>query len=122
MSSSLSCAADAEPSIDYEAFQAQPEFQAYKRRMRRFVFPLTVVFMIWFFGYVLLAAYAHGFMARPFLGLNVGLWMGLLQFVSTFAITMSYVRFANRKLDPESAKLRGELEQLERSGSAGGAR
>ncbi|MFV0435031.1 MAG: DUF485 domain-containing protein [Leucobacter sp.] len=104
------------PDIDYEAFQARPEFQAYKRRQRGFIFPLTAVFMIWFFAYVLLAAYAHEFMAAPLLGMNVGLWLGLLQFVSTFAITMSYVRFANKKLDPETAKLRAELEDLEIQG------
>ena len=32
--------------------------------------------------------------------INIGLIFGLLQFVSTFAITALYVRFANRKLDP----------------------
>jgi len=35
---------------------------------------------------------------------------GLLQFVSTFAITFLYVRFADRKLDPLAAQLRSEIE------------
>ena len=46
--------------------------------------------------------------------INVGLIFGLLQFVSTFVITMLYVRYANRKLDPLAEKLRDELEGGER--------
>lgn len=98
--------------IDYEAFQARPEFQEYKHRFRRFVFPLAAAFMVWFLLYVLLAAYAHDLMARPFLGLNLGLWFGLAQFVTTFGITMWYVSFANRKLDPATTELRAELERI----------
>jgi len=41
---------------------------------------------------------------------NLGLVFGLLQFVSTFAITTWYVRYANRKLDPLAGALRDELE------------
>ncbi len=98
--------------IDYEAFQARPEFQDYKHRFRRFAFPLTIAFMVWFLLYVVLAAFAHDFMAQPLLGLNVGLWLGLGQFVTTFGITMWYVSFANRRLDPATEQLRAELEGL----------
>jgi uncharacterized membrane protein (DUF485 family) len=98
--------------IDYEAFQARPEFQEYRHRFRRFAFPLTIAFMVWFLLYVALAAFAHDFMARPLLGLNVGLWLGLGQFVTTFGITMWYVSFANRRLDPATEQLRAELEGL----------
>lgn len=99
--------------IDYEAFQARPEFQAYKRRFRRFVFPLTVAFMVWFLLYVFLAAYAHDLMATPVpVFVNLGILLGLAQFVTTFAITMWYVSFANRKLDPVTEELRAELEDI----------
>ncbi|WP_425489989.1 DUF485 domain-containing protein [Leucobacter denitrificans] len=77
------------------------------------MFPLTAAFMLWFLGFVLLGAYAHEFMATPLMGLNVGMWLGLLQFVSTFAITMWYVSFANKRLDPLTAELRAELEARE---------
>lgn len=107
------------PPIDYEAFQVRPEFQEYKSRFRRFVFPLAVAFMVWFLLYVILAAYAHDFMAQPFLGLNIGLWFGLSQFITTFAITMWYVSFANKKLDPLSVELRAELEEIERTAEFG---
>lgn len=112
--------ADARPDtpIDYVAFQAQPEFQELKSRFRRFTFPLAVAFVVWFLGFVLLGAYNHAFMAQPLLGMNVGLWLGLAQFVTTFGITMWYVSFANRRLDPASTALRAELEALAAAGDA----
>jgi uncharacterized membrane protein (DUF485 family) len=42
--------------------------------------------------------------------INVGIVVGLGQFVSTFVITAIYVRFANRELDPRAKAIRDELE------------
>jgi uncharacterized membrane protein (DUF485 family) len=72
---------------------------------------MTAVFVVWYFLYVLLSTYAHGFMSLPFIGyINVGMAMGLAQFVTTFLITWLYVRHANRNLDPLAGQLRDELE------------
>ncbi|MDT5255454.1 MAG: hypothetical protein QOD10_534, partial [Mycobacterium sp.] len=61
--------------------------------------------------YVLLGAFAHDFMATKVFGnINVGLLIGLGQFLSTFVITGLYVRFANRELDPRAAAIRAELD------------
>lgn len=96
---------------DWAKVQASPEFADLRRRLRRFVFPMAGLFLVWYLVYVLLADYAHGFMATKVVGnINVALILGLLQFVSTFAITMLYVRYANRKLDPQAAKIRAEIE------------
>jgi uncharacterized membrane protein (DUF485 family) len=96
---------------DWEAVQASPEFADLRRRLRRFVFPMTGLFLVWYLAYVLLADYAHGFMSTKVFGnVNVALILGLLQFVSTFVITMLYVRYANKNLDPQAAKIREEIE------------
>lgn len=96
---------------DWDTVQASPEFQDLRRRLRNFVFPVAGLFLAWYLLYVLLASYAAPFMSIKLFGnINVGLVFGLLQFVSTFAITAWYVRFASRRLDPLSSKLRGELE------------
>ena len=96
---------------DWEAVQASPDFVELRRRLRRFVFPMTGLFLVWYLVYVLLADYAHGFMSTKVIGnINVALIMGLLQFVSTFVITMLYVRYANKDLDPQATKIREELE------------
>jgi uncharacterized membrane protein (DUF485 family) len=92
---------------DFAAIHDSPEFAALRRRYRRFVFPMTTLFVLWYLTYVLLAAYAREFMSHRLFGLvTVGLVLGLLQFVSTAAITLGYVRFARRHLDPEVAALR----------------
>ncbi|MPY99691.1 MAG: DUF485 domain-containing protein [Actinophytocola sp.] len=87
------------------------DFAQLRRRLRGFVFPMTGLFLGWYLLYVLLADYAHGFMSTKLVGnINVGLVLGLLQFVSTFVITGLYVRFANRNLDPIADRLRAEVE------------
>lgn len=91
--------------------QSSPEFADLRRRLRNFVFPVSVAFLLWYLVYVLLADYAHGFMSIKLVGnINVGLVLGLLQFVSTFAITTWYVRYANRNLDPAAERIRATVE------------
>lgn len=96
--------------LDWQAVEADPDFQELRRRLRAFVFPVTGLFLGWYVLYVVVATFAPGFMATPVLGnINLGLLFGLLQFVSTFAITAWYVRFANNRLDPLAAKIRDDL-------------
>ncbi|WP_105566721.1 DUF485 domain-containing protein [Microbacterium halophytorum] len=100
--------------VDYIEVENSAEFRGLKRRHRSFVFPMAVVFLVWYFAYVLLAGWAPEFMAQKVWGdITVGLLFGLAQFVTTFVITMAYVSFANRKLDPVAADIRAELEKKE---------
>jgi uncharacterized membrane protein (DUF485 family) len=100
---------------DWESVQSSPEFQDLRHRLRSFVFPVTGLFLGWYLLYVLAATYAPDFMSAKIGGGNitVGLIFGLLQFVSTFAITIWYVRYSNRRLDPLAEQLRDELERGE---------
>lgn len=95
--------------IDAETWataQQSPEFVLLRKRLRNFVFPVSVGFLVWYLVYVLLADYAHGFMSIKLVGnINVGLVLGLLQFVSTFAITTWYVHYANKNLDPVAEEI-----------------
>ncbi|GAB3296848.1 DUF485 domain-containing protein [Parasphingorhabdus pacifica] len=101
-----------EPGADpWAEAHSSAEFVELRRRLRSFVFPMTGLFLVWYLLYVLLADYAHGFMSIKVMGnINVGLVLGLLQFVSTFVITALYVRFANRRLDPIAENIRAEVE------------
>jgi uncharacterized membrane protein (DUF485 family) len=95
---------------DFAAIYDSPEFTALRRRFRAFVFPMAALFLLWYLTYVLLAAYARGFMSHRLSGLvTVGLVLGLLQFVSTAAITFGYVRNARRRLDPGVAAIRAAV-------------
>ncbi|MGH3935924.1 MAG: DUF485 domain-containing protein [Pseudonocardiaceae bacterium] len=108
--------AEAVPPVDpWTTAQRSAEFATLRRKLRGFVFPMTAFFLGWYFLYVLLAAFAPEFMATSVTGnINVGLIIGLLQFVSTFAITMIYVRFANKNLDPVGDRIRKQIEGARR--------
>ncbi len=86
--------------------QNSPEFDQLRSKFRKFVFPLTALFLAWYFLYVLLSVFAKDFMGTRVAGnITWGLILGLLQFVSTFAITMIYARWADRVFDPEAEAL-----------------
>jgi len=96
----------------YLAVQKSAEFQDLRKRYRGWVIPVTVGSLLWYLAYVLLAAYAADFMGTPLFGnINVGLVLGLLQFVTTFLVTGLYVRYAGRVLDPASSKIREKMEE-----------
>lgn len=95
----------------YVAMQESPEFQELRRSYRGWVLPVAAAALVWYFLYVALAAYAADFMGQKLFGnINVGLVLGLLQFVSTFGITALYVRHADRKLDTAAAALCDKFE------------
>ncbi|MEV1293001.1 DUF485 domain-containing protein [Pseudonocardia sp. NPDC049635] len=95
----------------YQQVQASPEFRAFRTRLRRYVFPMTAIFLAWYLAFVVLASYAPGFMSiRVGDTVTIGLLIGLGQFVSTFVITTLYVRFAEREIDGPAAELRARVE------------
>jgi uncharacterized membrane protein (DUF485 family) len=95
----------------HQELQDSPEFADLRRRFRSFIFPMTGLFLAWYFLYVLLAAFAPGFMGTQVVGnINVGLLLGLGQFVSTFAITMIYRSWADKTFDPAATRLREHIE------------
>ena len=99
---------------EYAEAQASPEFVELKRRFRRFAFPMTAAFLTWYLLYVLLSTYAHDFMSTQVFGnVNIGILLGLGQFVSTFLITQLYVRHAGRSTDPIADEMRQRLEAHE---------
>ena len=102
-----------EPSTEtakYVEVQQSDEFAALRTRLRGFVFPMTIAFFLWYALYVLLSAYARGFMGAKIVGnINVALVFGLLQFVTTFLIAWYYAKFAAEKIDPTADKIRHEM-------------
>jgi uncharacterized membrane protein (DUF485 family) len=94
----------------YVEIQQSPEFAQLRKALRGFVFPMTVAFLLWYALYVILSAYARGFMGTKVVGnINVALVFGLLQFVTTFLIAWLYARYANRRLDPLADGIRARF-------------
>ncbi|SFN06153.1 Uncharacterized membrane protein, DUF485 family [Pseudonocardia ammonioxydans] len=88
-----------------------PEFAELRRRLLRFVLPATAGFLVWFFAFIGLTAWAPELMSTRVVGdLTLVLVLAVAQFVSTFALTAAYVRYANRRLDPLADDIRGRLE------------
>jgi uncharacterized membrane protein (DUF485 family) len=86
---------------DFAAIRGSAEFALLRRRSRRFIFPVSALAMAWYMTFVLLAAYDHPFMSIQVLGLiNMGIVLGLAQFLSTVVIMLLYCRYAKRQLDP----------------------
>jgi uncharacterized membrane protein (DUF485 family) len=95
----------------FQDVQVSPEFVELRSRFRRFAFPMTAAFLVWYFVYVLLSTYAESFMnIRVFGNVSLGILLGLMQFATTFLITWLYIRHANKNLDPLAASLREKLE------------
>ena len=91
--------------------QQSEDFTLLRRSFRGFAIPMTIAFLVWYFAYVLMSTYAEGLMATPVLGnVNLGILLGLSQFLMTFLITWLYIRHANKSLDPISTRLRDQLE------------
>src|SRR5829696_5187776 len=96
---------------EYLAAQNSPEFVDLKKRFRAFAFPMTLAFFSWYLLYVLLSTYAHDFMSTEVFGnVNIGILLGLGQFVSTFVITHLYVAHADKRTDPIADEMRERLE------------
>jgi uncharacterized membrane protein (DUF485 family) len=104
----------------YRAVQQSEEFQGLRRKLRNFIFPMTVAFFLWYLLYVLLSAYARGFMSAKLVGnINVALVFGLLQFVSTFLIAWYYSRYANRQLDPIADEINAKMARQQAEAGSG---
>lgn len=87
-----------------------PRFIELKRRLRAFVFPMSIAFLAWYLLYVLMSAFARDIMGTVLFGpVNFALVFGVLQFASTFGIAILYSRYAARRLDPVANELLTEL-------------
>ena len=95
----------------YERIASESDFAELRRRYRRFAFPATVAFMVWYITYVVCNNWARDFMDIRVIGnINIAVVFGLLQFASTFVIAYLYERYSSKNLDPLADKLRDEFE------------
>jgi uncharacterized membrane protein (DUF485 family) len=95
----------------YERIATESDFEELRRRYRRFAFPATVAFMVWYITYVICNNWARDFMDTQVIGnINIAVVFGLLQFLSTFVIAYLYSRYSTKNLDPLADKLRNEFE------------
>lgn len=94
----------------YLEVQDSAAFREVRSRYRRFAFPMTAAFLVWYLLYLVAATAAPGLMAHRVTGeLNVAMVAGLAQFASTFLLTWAYARHARVRRDRIALDLRWSL-------------
>ncbi|MCB1830147.1 MAG: DUF485 domain-containing protein [Chromatiaceae bacterium] len=86
----------------YERIRKNPKFNELVARRGRFVWWLTGIIFVVFYGFVMAVAFAPDLVAtRPFAGSNltVGILAGLFQFIVFWFLALLYVRRANGEFD-----------------------
>ncbi len=88
------------------------EVDALARKRWRMAVTLSALMITIYFGFILLIAFnkaAMGALLTP--GLSVGIVLGAAVIVLTWAVTLFYVRWANRHVDGEIARLNARLSE-----------
>jgi uncharacterized membrane protein (DUF485 family) len=93
---------DSDGNPNFALIQQTDEFRTLRRRLTTFIFPMTALFLSSYLTFVLLSAYARDFVSIKVVGvINLGILLGLSQFVTSIVITLGYARYAKRRLDPQ---------------------
>ncbi|MGH2745726.1 MAG: DUF485 domain-containing protein [Thermoleophilaceae bacterium] len=96
---------DHHPEIDWIAAEQSPEFRELIRKRRAFVLPATIFFLVWYFGFIILAGYAEDFMGESiYEGFTVGYLLAMTQFIMVWGLGWAYLRKADRDFDPLASK------------------
>lgn len=85
------------------------DLHALAARRWRIAIGLTAAMIVTYFGFLLLVAYDKELLGSLVTkGLSVGIVIGALLIVFAWILTGIYVRWANRRYDPELARLKKE--------------
>ena len=90
---------------------ADPLVDELSRRHNRFVWPMTVFFLIYYLALPFLAGTAPGLMGTKVFGqFTFGYLFALSQFVMAFVVAWYYSRWARQRLDPLAGEVRERLQ------------
>jgi uncharacterized membrane protein (DUF485 family) len=93
-----------------EAVGKDPEMVELENRHRRFVWPATAFFLIYYMALNVLAGTSPDLMGTKLFGeFTFGYLFALSQFVMAFVVAWVYSRWAARRIDPLAADLREKL-------------
>jgi uncharacterized membrane protein (DUF485 family) len=86
---------------DWRAVERSPEFRELVERRRRFLIPVTVVWLGIFLAYLILAAWAPDIMGNEVaFGFTLGFVLSALQVFMTWAVAWLYLNRADRVFEP----------------------
>ncbi|WP_046174894.1 DUF485 domain-containing protein [Domibacillus indicus] len=80
---------------DYETIADSPEFKSLVKRKNKFLLPVTVFFLLFYFSLPVLTSFST-VLNKPAIGDITWVWiLALAQFVMTWTLCMIYVKKAN---------------------------
>ena len=93
-----------------EAVGKDPEMVELENRHRRFVWPATAFFLVYYMALNVLAGTAPDLMGTKLFGeFTFGYLFALSQFLMAFVVAWVYSRWAARRIDPLATDLREKL-------------
>ena len=88
-------------SVDWLAVERSPEFQELVHERRRWLTPMTIVFLVASLGYLLLAAFVPGVMGWQVADGLPFAWIAAIGMVLlTWVLTFAYLRKADHDFEP----------------------
>jgi len=93
-----------------EAVGKDPEMVELEHRHQRFVWPVTIFFLVYYLSLPILAGAAPDLMGRKLFGeFTFGYLFALSQFLMAFVVAWVYARWAASRMDPLATDLREKL-------------
>ena len=105
-----------------EAVGKDPEMVELERRHRRFVWPATIFFLVYYLSLNVLAGTSPDLMGNKLFGeFTFGYLFALSQFLMAFVVAFVYARWAATRIDPLATDLREKLrkQQIKEKEAAG---
>lgn len=96
----------------HRALLGSPEFRHLVRRRWRVSLVLTALLFVLYYGYIVLIALNPDLLARRLgASMTIGIPIGAAVIVGSWVLTALYIVWANRRYDPEAARLRGRAQR-----------
>ena len=93
-----------------EAVAKDPEMVELENRHRRFVWPITIFFLVYYLALPILAGTAPDLMGTKVFGeFTFGYLFALSEFLMAFVVAWVYARWAASRMDPLATDLREKL-------------
>ena len=95
----------------WSAVERSAEYRELRATQRRFLVPASVVYLVVYFGFLVLALDAPSLFQRPLSGgLNIGFVLLTAMFVLVWVAVLAHNSIARRYWDPRIAKVRAQAQ------------
>jgi len=89
----------------YEELESGEDFKQLNKARRNFIIPAMIIFIVYYFGMLVLINYFPDFMDTRVIGVNLAYLMALSQFVLAWVIAFTYLRVSTNVFDKLVAKI-----------------